>query len=163
MARCGRSVSRWTGGRPFGTLVFRRDDQGWRRVDVPGIGRANRAVVVSESEVWVVGDGTSLHWSGGDWRVVPIAALPDRKAQLFGLVAFGGADVWTAGSAAGPRDARGVVERWDGTQWTDLSLPDVAEHWGLAGVHGMVPARRVRTAVGAPPPGGGGPPGGAGG
>jgi hypothetical protein len=127
------------GGRPFGTLVFRRDERGWRRVEVPGIGRVNRAVVVSETEVWVVGDGTSLHWSGGAWRVVPIEVLPDREAQLFGLVAFGGSDVWTAGFAAGPDDARGVVQRWDGTRWSDLPLPDVAEHWGLAGVHGVAP------------------------
>ncbi|HEX5404284.1 MAG TPA: hypothetical protein VFX16_18500 [Pseudonocardiaceae bacterium] len=125
-------------GRPFGTLVYRRVDDGWQRVDVPVIGRANRAVVLSPDEVWIVGDGTSMHGVGDVWREVPTAELKDSTGQLFGLVAFG-SDLWTAGYAphANHETGRGTVQRWDGTQWTDQELPGVAPMWGLAGLGGV--------------------------
>lgn len=125
------------GRRPFGTLAFRRTPDGWRRVDVPEIGRANRAVVSSPDEVWVVGDGVSLHGVGDEWREVPTAELPDKPAQLFGLMAFG-SDLWTAGFAPADGSSRGTVQRWDGTEWTDQSLPAVAaQYWSLAGLGGV--------------------------
>jgi hypothetical protein len=120
------------------TLVFRRDERGWQRVDVPDVGRANKAVVLSETELWIVGDGTSLHRIGDDWREVALSPS-DRSAQMFGLIAFGESDLWTAGYAPGPDRASGTVQRWDGTSWTGQSLPDVAERWALAGIGGVAP------------------------
>lgn len=121
----------------FGTLAFHRRSDGWSRVDVPQIGRANQAVVVSSSELWVVGDGTSLHHVDGEWHVVP-AATVRQPVQLFGLAAFG-SDVWTAGYAPAEdqRAARGSVQRWDGAAWVDQVLPDVAAGWSLAGLGGV--------------------------
>jgi hypothetical protein len=125
-------------GVPFVTLVFRREEQGWRRVSAPGIGRVSRAVAVSDADVWAVGDGESLHWDGARWRHVPTADLHDAKAQLFGLAQFGAAEVWTVGYA--PRrdhsGSRGTVQRWDGKAWTDQPLPSVARGWSLAGIGG---------------------------
>jgi hypothetical protein len=126
---------------PFLTLVFRREDRGWCRVEAPSIGRANRAIAICDADVWVVGDGQSLHWDGSRWQHIPTADLHDAKAQLFGLAQFGPADVWTAGYA--PRrdhsGARGTVQRWDGVAWTDLPLPAVAQGWSLAGIGGVSP------------------------
>lgn len=118
---------------PFGTLVFRRESGGWRPVEVPSIGRANRAVVCSPTELWVVGDGTSLHCVDGDWHEVPTA---DGDAQLFGLVAFG-ASLWTAGFRPGGDGGAGIVQRWDGTRWVAVALPPVGGSWGLAGLGGV--------------------------
>lgn len=123
-------------GSSLHTLVFRRAEHDWRPVDVPDIGRANKAVVLSDTELWIVGDGTSLHGIGDDWRVVPLAPS-DRAAQLFGLIAFAGSDVWTAGYAPGDGAARGTIQRWDGTSWTEQPLPDVAGSWALAGIGGV--------------------------
>jgi hypothetical protein len=126
-------------GRPFVTLVFRREEQGWRQVAAPGIGRVNRAIAICDADVWAVGDGESLHWDGSRWQHIPTADLHDYRAQLFGLAQFGGAEVWTAGYA--PRrdhaGSCGTVQRWDGTGWTDLPLPTVASGWSLAGIGGV--------------------------
>lgn len=118
---------------PFRTLVFRRVDARWHRVGVPSIGRANRAVVVSPDEVWVVGDGTSLHGVGDDWHEVPTA---EANGQLFGLVAFG-STLWAAGSVPHGHTGSGTVQRWDGARWAGQALPDVAPSWGLAGLGGV--------------------------
>lgn len=119
----------------FDTMVFGRAADAWRRMDVPVIGRANGAVVVSPDELWVVGDGTSLHHVGGRWREVPLS-LP---VQLFGVVASGD-DVWAAGVVApDQRTRRGVVVRWDGSAWVEQALPDVAPTWGLRGLGGAAP------------------------
>ena len=126
-------------GAPFVTLVFRREEQDWRQVAAPCIGRVSRAIAVGDADVWAVGDGESLHWDGDCWRHVPTADLHDARAQLFGLAQFGTADVWTAGYA--PRrdhsGSRGTVQRWDGTAWTDQLLPSVARGWSLAGIGGV--------------------------
>ncbi|HEY3750176.1 MAG TPA: hypothetical protein VGL80_13330 [Pseudonocardiaceae bacterium] len=117
-------------GDPLHTLVFRRDEPGWRRIDVPVIGRANRAITLGPDEVWIVGDGTSMHGVGDDWREVPT----DSETQFFGLVAFG-SEMWSAGYAAGR--GTGAVQRWTGTEWTDQELPQVAPMWSLSGLGGV--------------------------
>jgi hypothetical protein len=119
--------------RPFGTLVFRRDETGWQQVEVPVIGRANRAVVCSPTEVWVVGDGQSLHGVGDEWRALPTA---HERDQLFSVVTFG-PEVWTAGYLPGDRGGTGTVQRWDGDRWVAFTLPDVAPSWSLAGLDGV--------------------------
>lgn len=127
------------GSAGFGTLVYRRVDDAWVPVDVPRIGRANRAVVLSPVELWVVGDGTSLHRVGDEWQQVPVARPEGHRAvQLFGLAAFG-ADVWTTGYApdSGQSTGRGSVQRWDGERWSERPLPDVSPLWGLSGIGGV--------------------------
>ena len=133
---CGISVPE---DGPFLTLVFRRVDQGWIRIEAPSIGRVNRAIAISDADVWAVGDGESLHWNGTRWQQIPTADLRDAKAQLFGLAEFGPSDVWTAGYAPRPdySGARGTVQRWDGMAWTDVPLPTVGPGWSLAGIHGV--------------------------
>lgn len=121
---------------PFGTLIFRRTEQGWQQVDAPEIGRVNQAIVVADDDVWVVGDGTSLHWDGTGWQQAPVVS---SDAQLFGLAQFGGRCVWAAGITMSRPDGggRGTVQRWDGTAWTHVPLPDVAGSWGLSGIDGV--------------------------
>jgi hypothetical protein len=125
----------------FGTLVFRRGRQQWEQVEAPQIGRVNRALAVSGSDVWAVGDGWSLHWDGQQWRKVPATIIGGGEPQLFGLAQFGADDVWTAGYAPLREDrrARGTVQHWDGSAWTDLPVPAVAAAWSLAGIAGTSP------------------------
>jgi hypothetical protein len=122
----------------FATLVFHRSNQGWEHVKAPQIGRINRAITITEDDVWAVGDGASLRWDGTRWQRAPTANLEDIEAQLLGLTQFGGADVWAAGYAP-DRDSpggRGTVQRWDGTAWTELLMPAVATDWELSGIDG---------------------------
>ena len=128
-------------GRPFATLIFRRHGQGWEQVEAPQIGRVNRALAVSDADIWAVGDGCSLHWDGSTWEKVPTAVINGSDPQFFGLAQFGADDVWTAGFAPvrGHRQARGTVQRWDGSAWTDLPMPAVATFWSLSGIAGASP------------------------
>jgi hypothetical protein len=125
----------------FGTLIFRRGGRRWEQVEAPQIGRVNRALAVSGGDVWAVGDGWSLHWDGQRWRKVPAAIIGGGEPQLFGLAQFGADDIWTAGYAPLREDrrARGTVQHWDGSAWTDLPVPAVAAGWSLAGIAGTSP------------------------
>ncbi len=126
----------------FATLIFRRGGQGWEQVQAPQVGRVNRVLAVSDADVWGVGDGWSLRWDGSGWRRIPAAVIQGSEPQFFGLAQFGADDVWAAGYAPlrQCRQARGTVQRWDGTAWTDLSVPDVAAAWSLSGIAGASPA-----------------------
>jgi hypothetical protein len=128
-------------GRPFATLIFRRHRQGWEQVEAPQIGRVNRALAVSDADIWAVGDGCSLHWDGSRWQKVPTAVIKGSEPQFFGLAQFGADDVWTAGYAPMREhgQARGTVQRWDGSAWTDLPMPAVAAFWSLSGIAGASP------------------------
>lgn len=108
------------GGGRFDTMVFGREADAWRRVDVPVIGRANAAAVVSPEELWVVGDGTSLHHVDGRWREIPLSV----PVQLFGVVAFGD-DVWAAGywRRDGVAGRLPYAVHWDGVRWSVTEMP----------------------------------------
>jgi hypothetical protein len=123
------------------TLIFRHRGQGWEEVEAPQPGRVNRVLAVSGGDAWAVGDGRSLYWDGSRWQAVPTAVIPGSRPQFFGLAQFGADDVWTAGFAPARdyRQARGTVQRWEGTGWTDLPMPDVAEFWSLSGIAGTSP------------------------
>ena len=125
----------------FATLIFRRHGQGWEQAEAPQIGRVNRALAVSDADIWAVGDGRSLHWDGLRWQKVPTAVIQGSQPQFFGLVQFGADDVWTAGYAPTRdyRQARGTVQRWDGSAWRDLPMPAVAASWSLSGIAGASP------------------------
>jgi hypothetical protein len=126
-------------------VIFRRHEQGWEQVEAPQIGRVNRALAISDADIWAVGDGCSLHWDGSKWEKVPTVVIEGSQArfgpQFFGLAQFGADEVWTAGFAPmrGQRQARGTVQRWDGSAWTDLPLPAVAAFWSLKGIAGASP------------------------
>ncbi len=132
---CGISVQE---AGEFATLIFRRDGQEWTQIEAPQIGRVNRALAVSDSDVWAVGDGWSLHWDGFEWRKIPTAVIKGGEAQFFGLAQFSADDVWTAGFAPlrEDRQARGTVQHWDGSGWTDLPVAAVAAAWSLSGIAG---------------------------
>lgn len=81
----------------FRTLAFRRGEHGWEQVPAPAIGWPNAAAVISRNDAWVVGDGTSMHWNGSEWREVPIVAHPEYRTSLSGVTAFGAGEVWSTG------------------------------------------------------------------
>jgi hypothetical protein len=127
----------------FGTLVFRREGHRWRRDGVPCIGRVNRALAISETDVWAVGDGDSLRWDGTRWHQFRAATF-GADCQLFGLAQIGAYDIFTAGciQEMDGSHARGTVQRWDGDRWValpvpnTLSVPGKATGWILTGITG---------------------------
>ncbi|MER7080682.1 hypothetical protein SAMN02982929_06159 [Saccharopolyspora kobensis] len=117
------------------TLAFRRDEQGWEQVPAPAIGRTNAAAVISRDDAWVVGDGTSMHWNGAEWRQIPIVAPPDLDTQLLGVTSFGPDDVWAVGIMPGLGEAEGhnTVQRWNGEAWAQAPAPRTGMTFGIDG------------------------------
>lgn len=126
-------------GTTLGTAIFLRDGSSWRQVPAPDIGSARRAVVASDADVWTAGLGHCLHWDGRRWHEVPMPHRRGERTVLAEFTAFGADAVFCVGQATrlnDPWQARGVVYRWDGTRWTELSVPDLGKYWGLFGVDG---------------------------
>ncbi|HEX4223157.1 MAG TPA: hypothetical protein VHZ97_12390 [Pseudonocardiaceae bacterium] len=130
------------GGTAIGTAILRREGSSWHRVPTPDIGPVRRAVVASDVDVWAVGLGHCLHWDGHRWHEVPMPTRRGERTLLAEFAAFGPDALYCVGQATrlnDPWQARGVVQRWDGTHWHELALPDVARYWGLFGVDGASP------------------------
>ncbi|MEV0085708.1 hypothetical protein [Saccharopolyspora sp. NPDC050642] len=109
------------------TLAFRRGEQGWEQVPTPDIGRTNAATVVGRDDVWVVGDGKSMHWNGAEWREVPVVAPPEVDTQLFDVSAIDPDDVWTTGlmPELDGEGGRNTVQRWNGDEWAEVPVPQI--------------------------------------
>ncbi|MEU6128889.1 hypothetical protein ABZ805_06920 [Saccharopolyspora sp. NPDC047091] len=128
------------------SLAYLRDQQGWREVPVPQVGRIEDAAVVAADDVWAVGVhpkygfGASVHWDGHTWTEVPYAPVADRIGTR-SVAAFGPRDVWIAGHAfddsAGT--GRGVVQRWDGAAWQDVPVPQRDGNWAFSDIGGTAP------------------------
>jgi hypothetical protein len=99
-------------------------------------------------DVWVVGNVTTtyptnnlplvMRWHQGDWNFVETATLRPQTEYPFGarggfayeVDAIADDDVWAVGIAAGYGDASStsvpMALHWDGSSWTDVDVPLVA-------------------------------------
>lgn len=96
-----------------------------------GIGRVDSITVISENDVWIVGQrlgGSSwtLHWDGTSLQTVPSPNL-DNFNQLYDVDAISANDIWAVGYA--------IVIRWNGTEWLPvLSAPRSAQYQSVAAI-----------------------------
>jgi hypothetical protein len=141
---------------PSNTLAMHWDGMAWTAVRSPdepsstGLPYNGLASVdgTAPGDVWAVGQyeldlnedpysflpEASLveHWDGTTWSVVPTPPLEGRNV-LSGVVAVTGGEAWAVGwrmeerSKRAPYVERPVMERWDGTGWSVLSVPSVDE------------------------------------
>jgi hypothetical protein len=94
-----------------------------------GLGDAFGGIaVVSACDVWMVGSDGSLRplierWTGGgNWTVVP--APPISTGSLESVAAVSATSVWAVGfSQNSANQQSGLVVHWDGSSWTQVSLP----------------------------------------
>ena len=93
----------------------------WQDVS-PGINRILYAVdMYSPTEGWAVGQGgTTLHWDGAQWTLVP---SPSGAVTLKSVSTFSATNAWAVGSTNAWTNN---VWRWDGTQWNVVPTPDGA-------------------------------------
>ncbi len=84
---------------------------------------------VSANDAWAVGIDATFqtlikHWDGKAWSVVPSPNPGTNFNHLFGVAALSATDAWAVGRTANsdPLDRwpKGLMERWDGTQWSAL-------------------------------------------
>ncbi len=134
---------------PFGdtTLTMRFNGSAWSRVPSPNPLSGNSSdqnwltsvSAVAASDVWAVGrdgnhDGGPLdqtlteHWDGARWTIVP-SPDPGGSSQdndLWGVAAVATGDVWAVGgvgSFLSPAGSAPLAMHWDGSSWTQVSVP----------------------------------------
>ncbi|MEV0678958.1 hypothetical protein AB0I60_20810 [Actinosynnema sp. NPDC050436] len=117
---------------PEGTWAFGETPEGrsyalrwtddWQPAPIPDIGRVHHA-----QSGWAVGRRGALRWADG-WQRVPVAARPGTTTTLEAVETdpLDGARAWAVGAetAPGTQRRRGVVQRWDGTAWRQVPVPE---------------------------------------
>ena len=74
----------------------------------------------SSSDVWVGGlYGTLLHWNGSEWSDYSV----DIEEAFWGIYAVSPDEVYAVGGLSGWAGEERVAMRFDGTQWSDITLP----------------------------------------
>ncbi len=134
---------------PFGdtTLTMRYNGTVWSRVLSPNAlsGNSNdqnwltSVSAVAANDVWAVGrdgnhDGGPLdqtlieHWDGTRWSIVP-SPSPGGSSQdndLWGVAAVAAGDVWAVGGVGAflnPDFSSPLAMHWDGSSWTQVTVP----------------------------------------
>jgi hypothetical protein len=122
-------------------LAMHWDGSNWKVVSVPEAplgGNVFYAVdAVATDDVWAVGYRESGpfqtqplidHWDGTAWTIVPLTPPVGTLNQLFGVSGTAANDVWAVGFYSdGANFVIPLVEHWDGTSWTQVSVPSLPE------------------------------------
>jgi hypothetical protein len=103
-----------------------------------------RAVsALSGNDAWATGysgnanfvaDRTLIeHWNGAEWSVVA-SPNPYTSQELYGVSAVSSGDIWAVGQYAnyGPSAYGGLIERWNGSQWSEVPNPATYGLYGVA-------------------------------
>jgi len=91
------------------------------------------ASALSAADVWVVGDQEGAngkfetlaeHWDGSNWTVIRTPDPGTSGNHLYAVQAVSSDNVWAAGMTLnGDSPDQGLVEHWDGHQWSVVPLP----------------------------------------
>lgn len=112
-----------------GVILARRGDGSWiDRTPAGASGAFFKVWGSSDSDVWICGQaGALLHWDGQALTAVDSGV--SRTVSLFTVAGRGADDVYAVGGAAGA-----VALHYDGTRWSPLVEPALADLPGLSGV-----------------------------
>jgi hypothetical protein len=123
----------------------------WGKVAVPDAKGGDLAAVSAPAanDAWAVGSahtGTTnlaLHWNGTTWAsvTVPNPGGSDTIDQLTGVSALSPDDVWAVGTehSAHTGDFNAMILQWNGTAWSQSSLPALGNNAGLNAVDALSP------------------------
>ena len=135
------------------SLAMHWDGVGWTEVATPAPSRAwtylHDVSAFATDDVWAVGyiEGRrkgrrplAMHWDGATWtRTWPV----NPPESLFtGVAATARNRAW----AVGYSDAGALIERWNGSEWRRVGVPDAGRSSSLGGVSAV--SRREAWAVG---------------
>lgn len=149
------AVGLWRDGSGVhGPLAMRWDGTNWSATDLPDTSKlgSNPATdgveAASNGDVWLVGNITTkyptynlplvLRWRDGDWDFVDTVTLRPqteypyaaRGGTLAEAAALSPDDIWAVGQAAGFGDGKAttvpLAVHWDGSSWTEVDVPRVA-------------------------------------
>jgi hypothetical protein len=129
------AVGYHTGGSVLQTLIERWDGNSWAIFTSPNTSatQANLLTGVmctSASDCWAVGRGGASQtlmerWDGSSWAIVsspnPIGSL---YSSLSGVTCVSASDCWAVGYYLNGITQQSLMERWDGSSWTVVILPN---------------------------------------
>lgn len=100
-------------------------------------GNFDSVVAISPNNVWAAGFYTDTtinvvktlveHWNGSQWSIVS-TPNPASYNILYSITAVSANNIWAVGSYELPINgtSSALVEHWDGSQWSVVSLPQAA-------------------------------------
>ncbi len=109
------------------SLAEHWDGTGWSIVPTPDVSQAVLTAVSGSSprNVWAVGNSGSVtlteHWDGRAWTVVP--SPPEAGGFVTGVAVTSPTNAWLVGTYTFNDDSPPFLMRWDGVQWTVVSIP----------------------------------------
>ena len=111
-------------GDPAAPLIERFNGSHWSLMTAPGASALRSVAVISNSNVWAVGDaGLILHYNGSKWAKVSITGLSSAD-DLAAITRVGNTTnhLWIVGQG----QAGGVSLYYNGSKWTAHPLPQGA-------------------------------------
>lgn len=121
------------------TLTAYWDGDDWTVEPSPvldDVGSLFEVAALGASDVWAVGahggsgkaETLTQHWDGSDWTAVSSPSPGDTSNQLTGLSAGASNYIWAVGFSKDTGTGgvnRNLALRWNGTSWSQVSMPNV--------------------------------------
>lgn len=113
-----------------GGRILRYNGTAWSQMASPTNRALARIAGSSASDIWAVGDSVLMHFDGTTWTVHPVTENRLRSKVPSQLSSGGGAVIFQIGLwVRGPKEAYiggdgGVIFRWDGAEWRQVSSGD---------------------------------------
>lgn len=109
------------------------DGSVWTLTTMPGGSSAYHLWADSDSDVWVVGEGSTIeHFDGQDWSTMQTPG--PSGTELFGVSGTGPDDVWMVGHYDVQSTYEMLLMHWDGQRWLTklgFSQPGSTDLWGV--------------------------------
>lgn len=128
----------WAVGRFGRSAALHWDGASWRKVPTPAPQDKESllydVVALAPDDIWGVGlsqtptgsdvEALTMHWDGTAWTIFPIEPVPSGGI-FYSVAASSPTDVWAVGyqDDPGPGLFQPLVEHWDGTSWSVVSVP----------------------------------------
>jgi len=144
----------WAVGGVNKPMILHWNGTAWTRAAAPALTNVTLTGVSAPSgtDAWAVGsvfvnpdgaDTLALHWNGTAWAQVPTPSPGTGTVvdQLNGVSALSADDAWAAGysSTLGGTSWAALMLHWDGTQWTQVTVPSPGQLPELNAVDALSP------------------------
>ncbi len=120
-------------------LALRWNGTDWMSIPMPISGKTSilhRIAAISKDDVWAVGSseegGTTFHWNGKVWSVVPNPSSSSGGTSLNGVAGANKDDVWVVGHNQNNNQPMSL--HWDGKRWSEVTSPQSMLGGGLFNV-----------------------------
>lgn len=123
------------GNSGFDALAMRYDGDRWRDLKPGGAASFWWVHGTADDDVWFVGEsGRITHFDGAGF----VEHTSGTTATLFGVMALSRSDVWAVGGTVGAtaQEPNDVVLHYDGSSWSQVTLPGAPKNKALFKVWG---------------------------